>query len=119
MLNAVVRKWLRSYPSWPAETVIFKPPGFTEIHAAADMLRENHKITIGVHEKHVDDCLSHGGNAECSQLPGFGQWQQAVTDHVVSLQPVKTNSLFGEIYAKENYRSGHRRPGFERRLRSV
>ena len=38
MLNVVVRKWLRSYPSWPAETVIFKPPGFTGIHAAADML---------------------------------------------------------------------------------
>jgi predicted porin len=35
-----------------------------------------------------DRCLVSGGLAECSQLPGFGQWQKAVTDHVVSLLAV-------------------------------
>lgn len=39
----------------------------------------------------LGNCLLPAAKAEYAQLPEFGQWQRAVTDHVVSLPTVKTN----------------------------
>lgn len=39
----------------------------------------------------LGNCLPPAAKAEYAQLPEFGQWQRAVTDHVVSLPTVKTN----------------------------